>query len=214
MQTVKMRSFIITGDSVERLRYIEEFAATENIPSHSITVYSDEIKIIEAKAIRKDLSNKYSTKRLIVIDAKINLVAQNLLLKSFEELSDNVSVILSQQDLSEIIDTIKSRFFIVKLGIPDAGDLGVQLDGILSDDLPQRLLAIDSFLNSNKDVSSGQQMDIFIQSYRKALMKVLDSNDRVALKKHTGILRKLLDVSNFVKFNNLNIRLGLESAIL
>ncbi len=208
-----MRSFLLTGDIKQRNKFIDDFIVREKIASHSINTYSNEIKIKDAKEIRLTLSRKYSGKRLIIISEKINITAQNALLKSFEELCENVSIIISRPDMSEILDTVKSRFFVVNFTVSSAKETDF-ISSFLVDNVSEKMLLIDNFINQNPNISNEQLIDGFIFSYRKDLLLNIEKLNKESKKSHLNAIKKLLAVSNFIKFNNLNLRLGLESALL
>lgn len=208
-----MRSYIIIGNQEKRDKFIEEYIREEGISDYSITYYNEEVKIIDAKRIRHTLSRKYSEKYLIIINAGINQVAQNALLKSIEELSENISIIISTKDLSTILDTIKSRFFLSNLGNEIDDDSG--LEGLaLGNTIAEKMLFIDKFLGENSEITTEDQIDKFINIYRKNFLQNIDSLGVDSLRYHLFALKKLISATNLVKSNNLNLRLSLESSVL
>lgn len=208
-----MKSFIITGSIEKREKFILDFIHKEKIASYYVNYFNEEITIDTARKLRNILSKKYNHKYLIVITSSINQIAQNALLKSIEELSDNLSIIISLQDLNGILETIKSRFFLVKLDsyIQEYED---SLDVSLDDDFSKAFISIDKFLLDNSTLSPSEQIDKYIVSYRKKLILELSKMKYMEVKKHINILKKLLEISRLVKFNNLNVRLGIESSII
>jgi len=207
-----MRSFLITGDLDKREHFIASFIKNEKIPPHSITIISEELKIKEAKALRLTLSKKYSEKKLVIISSGINIASQNALLKSFEELQENICVILSLPSANEILSTVRSRLF----HIPFSTDLK-KMDSevnLISSKRSEKLLIIDEFIFNNKDIDSKYLVDKFLSIYRNGFIENIHTFNKNELRIHLEILKKLFKTSILVKYNNLNLRLGLENALL
>ena len=207
-----MRSLIITGEISKRQKYVENYIKDEQIPEYSIRYFDEEIKVENAKDIRQILSKRYSQKYLIVISAPLNQIAQNALLKSIEELSENVSVLISLNNLSNVLDTIKSRFFLVALsGKRDEAELD---SFVLPNNTKEALLLVDNFIAKNSDLSYEEQIDKFIRIYRKELFSKYLTLEREILKVKIVTFKKILNVSNLIKTNNVNLKFALENALI
>jgi len=207
-----MRSYIVTGKHTLREKFILDYIKNEKIPEYSINYFNEEIKVENAKYIRRILSKKYSEKYLIVITSQLNKIAQNALLKSIEEISENVSVIISLNNLSTVLDTIKSRFFIVKLSTNINED---DIDTFtLPDTAKEAFLLIDNFISKNIDLSTEEQIDKFIKIYRKELLLTTISYKAEDLKVKLVTFKKILTVSSLIKSNNLNLKFALENALI
>ncbi len=207
-----MRSYIVIGNTSKREEFLNEYIKKENIPEYSITYFKDGVKIEEAKLIRQILSKKYSQKYLIVITSPLNHIAQNSLLKSIEELQENISIVISLNNLGGILDTLKSRFFLV-----DFKDSDTNNDAVISyshNNLSEVFMTVDKFLFLNSSLSTEEQIDKFIKEYRKDLLTSLNTFEKKLLVKRISTLKKLLAVSNLIKNNNVNLRFGLETALL
>lgn len=207
-----MRSYIVIGNPSKREEFLNEYIKKENISEYSITYFREEIKIEDAKLIRQILSKKYSQKYLIVIISSLNHIAQNSLLKSIEELQENISIIISLPNLGGILDTLKSRFFIVDFKDNDTNEKTVS--SYSHNSIQEIIMMVDAFLSSNSNLSSEEQIDKFIKEYRKDLLISLNTLEKVYLNKRISTLRKLLAVSTLIKNNNVNLRFGLENALL
>ncbi len=206
-----MRSFIITGSKKKRNEFIQSFIAEEEILPHAVTEYSEDIKIKKAKEIRMNLLQKHSEKRLIVINSPINLPSQNALLKSFEELPNMVSVIISLDTLNGVLQTMRSRFFL-KHFLDELSVEGQEVQ-LAYDDVGRRILAADSFLTA-LEVDAKSAIDEFIKYYRRDFLKTIAEKDEKMIRLHLSILKNLIKTSQLVKFNNVNLRLGVEASIL
>ena len=206
-----MRSFIITGSKKKRNEFIQSFIAEEEILPHAVTEYSEDIKIKKAKEIRMNLLQKHSEKRLIVINSPINLPSQNALLKSFEELPNMVSVIISLDTLNGVLQTMRSRFFL-KHFLDELSVEGQEVQ-LAYDDVGRRILAADSFLTA-LEVDAKSVIDEFIKYYRRDFLKTIAEKDEKMIRLHLSILKNLIKTSQLVKFNNVNLRLGVEASIL
>jgi len=211
-----MRSYILVGDSEKRNEFLSDYIRKEAISKYAITRYSDNMGIKEARLFRLSLSKKYNDKHLFVIESKMTIGAQNALLKSFEEIPDSISIIISASHADDILDTIKSRFFEIKVGMAAEKMLTTNLDikKTLAGNVKDKILLIDEFISKNKDIASSLLIDDFILSYRNALLANLETIQKENLAENLRILKNLIRVAPFIKSNNLNLRLGLESSLL
>ena len=207
-----MKSYLITGERKKREAFISEIIEKEKIPSYSIFTFIQDIKIEEAKSIRKILSKKYSVKTLIIL-GNLSVIAQNSLLKSIEEISDNISIIISTDNDAEVLDTIKSRLFTIKL-------VDKEITEELSDnkffglELSDRVNFLDEYLKENSGLPPDEQAVKFIKIYREGFLKSLQTFSKEELEFHLNVLRKLLNVLKLVRGNNVNLRFALESTLL
>ncbi len=208
-----MRSYLIIGNSKKREKFIENFIKEQNIHSYSITKFEDKIKVKEAKEIRTIVSRKYSENTLVIIGGGINPVAQNSLLKCFEELTDNISIIISLNDAGEILDTIKSRLFTVNL-YEKSDYESSSINNLLKDKFSEKLINIDKFLLENSNLNSSQLIDKFIENYRSEFFEDLDNLTKHEKKQQIIKIKRLLKVCNLIKFNNLNLRMAIESSLI
>jgi hypothetical protein len=207
----KMRSYIITGDKESRDEFVSSFIKKEQIPTHSISYFDEEIKIEGAKLLRQILSKKYSGKNLIVLQ-ELNLIAQNALLKSIEEISENISIIISVSDLSGILDTVKSRLFLIELAQNREFD-GVGFEALLNENISEKFQFVDNFLSSKAELVPIDVFDNFVSEYRKTFFNYLKELDKSQIKYQLSVLKKLLSIANLVKSNNVNLRFALESVL-
>lgn len=206
-----MRSHLVIGNKKEREEFILNFIRTEKVAPYSITNFIEQVQTEDAKELRKLLSKKYSAKTLFVINS-INHVAQNSLLKNIEELSENIAVIISVDNLSEILDTIKSRLFIVDLS-SNSNIEDKEFLGCLSNNISEKIQTLDKFIIENSELTTEEQVKKFVVLYRNALIENLKSFNTQQVKRHIFVLKKLFFVTNLIKSNNVNLRFALESTI-
>lgn len=206
-----MKSYVVTGDKEAREKFVLSFIEKEQIPTYSISYFNDEIKIEGAKLLRQILSKKYSGKNLIVLQG-LNLVAQNALLKSIEEISENISIIISVDDLSGILDTIKSRLFLIELGNNKEFN-GIGFEALLNENISTKFQFIDNFLTNSTEFTSIDTINSFMKGYRTTFLNNLSKLNKTQVRQHLRVFKKLILVANLVKFNNVNLRFALESAL-
>lgn len=206
-----MRSHLIIGEKTSREEFILNFIQTEKIAPYAITYFSEQIQTEDAKKIRKLLSKKYSEKTLFVINS-INHVAQNSLLKNIEEPSENIAVIISVDNLSEILDTIKSRLFIVDLS-SNSNIEDKEFLGCLSSNITEKNQTLDKFILENAELTTEEQVKKFIILYRNTLIENLKSFNARQIRHHVFVLKRLFFVTNLIRSNNVNLRFALESTI-
>jgi len=211
-----MRSFIISGDLDKRNEFIADYIKKEEIPGHAVSTFDENMGIKEARNFRLKLSKKYSGKNLYIIASSITAEAQNALLKSFEEIPDSVSVVISIYNPDELLDTVRSRFFELSFKERNTDKDTKEFDTkpFLAENVKDKVLLIDDFLLDKGRENSGIAIDQFIASYRMALVKNINNLEKDRINKMVNTLKNLLSTARLVKFNNLNLRLALENALL
>lgn len=205
-----MRSFLLTGNSEDRSLFIKNFISEEKISEHNVVYFGEELNIENTKELRKLLSKRFTSKTIFVI-SKINVIAQNALLKTIEELHDLVSIIVSIESPDEVIDTVKSRLFHVSAGRNKDFDFELNISKFESSNLGSKLEEIDQFIQKNTEDFPEEAFRKFILSYRKSLLKNKEQENYLI---HSKILKNLIVNFKLVKNNNVNLRLALENSIL
>ena len=110
-----MNNIILIGDRFVTDKYIENYLKENQFTSFEIEYFNNEIKIEDARIIKKKLYYKVTTKKLLVFNGKLTLEAQNSLLKNIEEAAENVYFIFSTSNEDNLLPTIRSRCSVVRL---------------------------------------------------------------------------------------------------
>lgn len=206
-----MRSFLVTGDSETRDNFIKKLIADENILNHNIIYFEEEITIENAKKLKQLLSKRYSEKTIIIITA-ISSIAQNALLKTIEDIQENVSIIFSMKSASEMLDTIRSRLFLINTGINiTRDDENVNIEKLMSSNPAERLSELDNHLVRKTDNSPSEVYEGLIREYRKKLLTMSVENLSLS---YLEMIKRLLENYRLVKNNNVNLRFSLESLFI
>ncbi|MCA9348654.1 AAA family ATPase [Candidatus Saccharibacteria bacterium] len=103
--------------------------------------------------------------RLVVIDDahKLNIEAQNTLLKTIEEPPKSTHFILATSDMSRILPTIASRCFIVKLKRPAIDDLRTVFASYSDSDFNQSLHMADGWPGTMRNILENTDSPIVVQ---------------------------------------------------
>jgi hypothetical protein len=80
-----MNNIILIGDRFVTDKYIENYLKENQFTSFEIEYFNNEIKIEDARNIKKTLYYKVTTKKLLVFNGKLTLEAQNSLLKNIKK---------------------------------------------------------------------------------------------------------------------------------
>ncbi len=209
-----MTSYVLTGDSDEKNKFIEKLIRDESIPSYNIFDFQEILKIPQVREIKKLLSRKAlgGKMRLFIVRAA-TLAAQNALLKTLEELPEDTTFIFL--DDSNLIPTIISRCRLVNLAPKKINidlDLLARLKRLTQtgNSLSSTLILIDELLSR----SPGLPFDDLVINLRVILFGRIKGDDLKNSNLILRILKSLYKYYPLIENNNLNRRLLLERILI
>ena len=189
---IKPGSFLITGGSLpHRLEKAKDIAPE--------ALEFDVSKVEEIRELTKLISEGFS---IIITQAqKLTTEAQNALLKTLEEPSENVTIILLAEKENQLLPTVVSRCVISHLGnLSDLGDLE-NID-MLTWNLEKGFSwAEKSRLDRTQAISLVKNLQI--SGHQKLLKNQINQN----------ILERLMMTQKYLEANT-NVRLTLENLFL
>lgn len=202
-----MNGLILIGGSAQKAEYIEKILRREKIPQYNINSFAENLKIAEARDIIRKISISSSGKRIFIFESEVNLEAQNALLKTLEELPDDVFMVFC--DAKNLLPTIFSRCSIISLANPNLESLrGVSEKlyvSISKKSLHGALAALDQVLEEKE-----------VADLIKGLREICLAD--AARDKNIGFNLKLLKLMNkkypLITTNNLNAKLAIERCII
>ena len=206
-----MRAIILQGDEALRTEFVNDFIRSENIPSYNIHRFEEELKIAEAREIKRILSRSAMSgrNRLIVVGKSPTAEAQNALLKAIEELPEDSFIIFS--DGKELLPTIFSRCIVKTLGVhknlEKSSVFPTYLNTVKSVSASEALLIADQLLQSQDN-----SIEELILTIRRELL--LDSGDLARNKFLYNFFVNLNQQHSLVEKNNLNARLVVEKSLI
>lgn len=210
-----MNSLILRGSTGSKDDFIHKFIEKENILPLNILRFDESLKISDARELKRRLSfaSGEKEKRVVTLYAAPNNEAQNALLKTIEELSEDIFIIFfSEKDL---LSTIISRCKVVKLGIPimqsEAGDIEMISAGINRIDNVKDMASLMSL--SESLFKEDRNWHSLILAFETIVKEMIEKNDKkmaMVLK----ILKAINRYSSLVEKNNLNKRLLFEKILL
>lgn len=211
-----MQSFIIQGDSQFCEEYSQAFLVKHKIASYNVVRYPETVKIADVRAIHKLLSIKRSQEQafLLLLSGSITLDAQNAMLKTLEEVPDNVYIMILARSTDEFLPTILSRCQIAT-SIPESPSQDTSLPAVYQDLLLESVTygeiarVIDSLSSETLGI---REYDTFITHVRELMVQSL-SHKKVC-RPLSVLLHRLMENYSLVKKNNVNARLTLEQAAI
>jgi hypothetical protein len=202
-----MRGYILIGSVEQKSDFVSKFINDNKVSSYNTVRFASELKISDAREIKKSLSVAAldGANRLIVFESKLTTEAQNALLKLLEELPEDTSVIFTRD--RELLPTIVSRCSIVKLGdgyLPSVNDedMEIVLSLLNSRDTSGKLLAIEKFFSQEREDPFAD----LLLSVREAVIKEAPNQFE--------LLKKLVKYYPLVSSNNLNPKMTAERLLL
>lgn len=203
-----MSSILLLGDNTRAEKYLADYTRDNNIPSYNITVMQD-VKVDEARQLKKKISFKSSENRLFVIKKEITIEAQNALLKCVEEHEDMTHFIFHVEKEEDLLPTIRSRCFIVRLG--NASSMSTQTEKLLE----------QFFSNPNADWNIIEELSLtfpeqgaeqFVSSLRCLMLKNTDNRQKIL--PYYNACKTTLQMLPFITNNNVNPKILLERALI
>jgi len=202
-----MNNIILIGDRFVTDKYIENYLKENQFTSFEIEYFNNEIKIEDARNIKKKLYYKVTTKKLLVFSGKLTLEAQNSLLKNIEEAAENVYFIFSTSNEDNLLPTIRSRCSVVRL----------DSKFVLDKEMSKIISSISNEKGNWKDID---MLTSFLEEYpfeylvpTLRIMLLENIKNENALDYFT-YCKKALSYVNLAKYNNVNKKILIESVFL
>ncbi len=215
--TVNMGSYILVGNLEEKNEFIKEFIKKNNIPSYNIYEYDARLKISDAREIKKNLgvSSIPGKMRLFIIRDDPTVESQQALLKSIEELPEDVGFIFVSD--RELLPTMISRASVINLGALKF-DENHNLETLI-DDFAQGLLVqrgVSSLLSFTEELFLKPDLEFeeLILAVRKVLLKSLHGAKIDKAFVLFRLLKALSGYSSLVYANNLNKKILTEKVLI
>lgn len=157
--------FLECGDDEHALKEAEEFASKilkgklENNPDYEVRETSEKtIKVDQIRELQKNIMKKpiLSDRKVYIIPQanKLNVAAQNCLLKTLEEPPEYVTLILCASSIYSVIGTVRSRVKKIKIDVKNSMEIRNEVIDIL-DNLKYKnrveVLKYADFFDKNKD---------------------------------------------------------------
>lgn len=201
-----MASTLLIGNSESVLGFVEEYSNTHNILPYEIERFEEMLPIASARDIKKKLSFSTPGSRLFIFLSGMTIEAQNALLKSVEESSDNTHFIFCCEREDSILPTIASRSRIVK--IREALATEEQMYGVLSKIITNTSVSYSDI----EEIASLCEKDfgkIIVALRQIVLDETMRSEARL---RAAAFCKKLLQMNTLLKQSNVSVFVLLESA--
>lgn len=210
-------AIILRGERSHKEKFINDFIKKNKISSFNLFEYKDPLKILEVRQIKKILKFTSFSRamRVFIFYSVPTLVAQNALLKTLEELPEDVTFIFAEE--INLIPTIESRSRILSftsqtqaidssltgmlnqyIGDPPAGEAGKK-------DVFSSLVLSDRLFTHAPDINFGD----LILNLRVLLFESIEMGN---FRNSRFISRLIKSLNRYISFenNNLNKRLLFE----
>lgn len=203
-----MHAFILIGSPEKQLAYLEKFQKDQEIPSYFVTRY-DTFKIADARSLQKLISLKlHDRERRLLVISFPTPEAQQALLKTVEELSDQNFIFFLAKFREDILPTITSRCRSIVLEKEEI-HLDQELEKKIKDALAQGdKKRITDLFGVSLELSEIEQVVLSIRSYILEYGKPTSKTASLL-----ATLKTLHKNYIFAKTNNINKKMVLETAL-
>lgn len=216
---VNMPGIILTGSLTERDHFINNFVKEHDIASFNILRFDAQLKIEEARSLIHYVSFKTTRgqQRLVLVTGGATIEAQNALLKTIEELDDDVFVLFSIVSDSDLLPTIVSRCMIRTFSV-DVPEVSERNDDFL--ELINKYLLTGDFsiifqIGEYFEKKEGMNYEEMVLLLRKMMLNTVKSNSSLAkINRILPLLHSLLLYYPLLKNNNFNQRMVVENVLL
>jgi len=166
-----MTSFYLRGTKENQEEYIERSIQKYQVSPYLVMRFEAPFSIKNAHELGTFLSmaTGVSEKRAVIIPSDMSIEAQNALLKKIEELDDNTLLFITEHKGTEVLPTVVSRLFEVRLG--DDG-------GLVNEEIVQK---VSDILRSGNDVSLIMQNTKFLSECKGDVVKEVLGALRIVL---------------------------------
>lgn len=209
-----MNCFVLSGDLKHRTGFIDAFIHEHHIPSFNVIRLSQRITIATVREIQKNLSLKGTGQgRLIIFDADITIEAQNALLKSLEELVEDVFLLISVPSKDSLLPTVLSRSLLKQWETVFSPNYELktffsELFQSSQSGYPVRLGALITYVEQSKE-----SFETVVFCLRDLLLEAIEKDAENAAPLYFT-LERMQHVYPLVIKNNINKRIALESILL
>jgi hypothetical protein len=202
-----MNNLFLVGSRQNSQKSIDTYIKDKEFSPFETEIFEDEVKIDNSRQIKHSLSRKEKSKKLYIFSGGLTIEAQNALLKSIEESSENIYFIFCCENENSLLPTIRSRCFVVQTGlseIPDTEILGLIETAQKGQD---SWIVIDRLSEQVSKKGFGPVM----QTLR---FLVLNNTQSSSILAYYIMCKKLLALQTLVKNNNINEKIVIESVFL
>lgn len=203
-----MASILLLGSKTKAFEYLDVYIGEKNIPSYNIDRL-DGVKVEEIRDIKKKLSYKSVGNRLFFMHGEITVEAQNALLKSVEEHSPATHFIFVAEKEDDLLPTIRSRCFIVRLEKEAVKSEGIK--GLISLYFSKDECDWDVLDKILKEIGDADP-EMLISVVRN--MMVNGFNDGKNVTRLYMSCKKMLALLPLVSKNNVSVRTFVEKAFV
>lgn len=209
-----MSAIILRGERSRKEQFINSYIQENRISSFNLFEYKDPLKILEVRQIKKILNatSFNGTMRVFIFYSDPTLVAQNALLKTLEELPEDVTFIFLEE--INLIPTIESRSRVLSF-TSQTQAIDSSLNGLLNQyigdkkDVFSSLVLSDRLFTHAPDINFGD----LILNLRVLLFESIEMGN---FRNSRFTLRLIKSLNRYISFenNNLNKRLLLERILI
>ena len=200
-----MASTILIGSLKDINLHVDAYIEANNFLSYETMSFDEKIKIEDARAIRHELSFVVNTKKLFILRNEVTLEAQNALLKTLEEIGENVHFIFCVEFADQLLPTIHSRSRIVHV------DSLYDAENKFRNILVSKVDGTDStyFFENLTGAIDKENIFAFLEGLRSLILDPQVSFEHKKL--YFQYCKKTLKLSNLSNVNNVNERIVLEN---
>ncbi len=112
-----MSGILLIGDEPSRQNYFDSYIRDHTVRSYNIRTFDAVLKISDVRELIHYVSLKGAnqSERLVYVKNLATIEAQNALLKTLEELNEDVSIFLAAATIDQYLPTIVSRCSVIRL---------------------------------------------------------------------------------------------------
>lgn len=199
-----------TTDEKARTNFIDEFIAEQKLKAYNYFTYEPDGKEISIKQIREIIGEttfRSTEPRLfhILKFDSASAEAQNAFLKTLEEHQSNLYFILSVEQSSHLLATIRSRSRVVKLKKLATKNLSAELGDLVTALESGKLPALFQITNKIGKADSFEFFDSLTELYR----------ERLGSDKHAAeILKTIMKQQNLLKHNHIDTQTTIDNTLI
>ena len=199
-----------TTNEKTRADFIDNFIAEHQIKPYNYFTYEPEGRELSIKQIREIISETtfHSTESRLFHILRFDTAsveAQNAFLKTLEEHQSSLYFVLSVEQSSRLLGTIRSRSHVVKLAKSTTKNLGQELEKLVSALESGNLPSMFHITNKLGKTDTSEFFDSLVGLYRKRL-----ESDKLA----PEVLKIIIKQQNLLKHNHVDAQTTVDTTLI
>lgn len=210
-----MRSIILVGGEKEREDFLDNHITQNKIKPYNVTRFRERVTIAVVRNIKRSLKFKEQEKRLVVLPRDITIEAQNALLRTLEELPENLDVIFTAEFPWNFLPTVISRSRVLSVGGKEEEKTRYKkfIYDLINSEKKENTVFYALKLAQNLESGKDDLRQLILDARSTLLEEIESASVGIRVFRLYKLIESFTKIYPYIPNNNLNIRLTVENTI-